>query len=374
MKIISVKFNNSYKPILIKDFTPVYLPFKYTILKLKSKSFKTQYNHLYSIRLMLEYFESRNISFQSNILNSKFEELVENLENLISWIYNNESFTKQDQNLSPTTYNNHLRRINDFLVWSIRYDQNNLNIDKRIASLFKSHIINNNSNPGYKSISKGDLNKIFDCIHPSSISNPFASRNRLRNFVILLIFLDTGLRLAELLLIKTDHLIRDENQIYLKIFQEFSDPEDSRKTRPRIKNKFSERVIGLSQSTFEILDIYIQRHRKKNKKHSFLFTSDIKGNPIAKNTISYIFSTISKKLDIKFSPHLMRHNFAERMLQYLIEERKIDMPRAQDELRTILGWSYNSLMPNLYAKNYISDMANKHNMERISNENNITTT
>jgi hypothetical protein len=54
------------------------------------------------------------------------------------------------------------------------------------------------------------------------------------------------------------------------------------------------------------------------------------------------------------------------MLKYLIETKNIDMERAKDELRNICGWSINSSMPNYYARRYISLIANKHNMERVS--------
>lgn len=76
MEIVRIKlFNGVYKPILINNTIPIYLVLKYSVLILKSQSYKTQYNHLYTIRVLLEYYSFIEINFPKKILNDEFEDV-----------------------------------------------------------------------------------------------------------------------------------------------------------------------------------------------------------------------------------------------------------------------------------------------------------
>jgi hypothetical protein len=46
---------------------------------------------------------------------------------------------------------------------------------------------------------------------------------------------------------------------------------------------------------------------------------------------------LNEDRSISFTPHLLRHHFAEQYLEYLIEQENIDMERAKDKLRDICG-------------------------------------
>ena len=369
MRIISVQFKNNIQvPVLIIDLIPCYLSLKYYTLKLKSKSYKTQYSHLTSIKALFEFYQSLDLDFEKEIvINRNYNIINDYSESLISWL-NNKFLIKQSGNrYSPLTFNNHLSRIRDFLGWLIQPKIGFTN-QYNFKTFFNSYLIKNHPVYDYKSLTQQEISYIYNLITPNSALNPFVERVKLRNYLIFLILQETGMRLGELLTLKTSYILRDQDNIYLKIFQENNDVEDLRKKRPSLKNKYSERIIGISLNTYQILDEYILKHRKKNKNHSYLFTSDVKGLPLSQSSISNIFKIISESSGIRITPHLMRHNFAERMLRYLIEVRNIELERAKDELRILLGWNINSKMPNLYAKNYISELANNHNMERIKNE------
>ncbi|MDT0676990.1 tyrosine-type recombinase/integrase [Autumnicola musiva] len=369
MNIVRVSFKcDINKPVLCKESVPVYLPFKYNILSLKNKSYKTQYNYMHSIKILFEFFEDQKINLQLEILKSNFSLILGKIDSLTMYLETKESKTKDASNPNSfLTKNNHLCRMRNFLEWCNLYFNNSSNDENRqIESIFNSHIVSFGYNSSYTSLEKKDIKNILDLAHPHSENNPFVKKNRVRNFVIILLLSETGLRLSELLKIKTDDFIRDGRKIYLRIVNRNIDKEDTRKNPPSLKNYYGIRTVGISQGTYELIDLYIQQHRKKNQHHSYLFTSDINGNPLAKNSVSNIFHIISIKLNLKFTPHVLRHFFSETMLEFLIEIKKIDMERAKDELRIICGWSINSNMPNLYTKNYISKLANNHNQERIT--------
>ncbi len=370
MRILTIRLTNgSYKPVLLNKSLPVYLIYKFSILYLKSKSYKTQYDYLYSLKLFIAYYDTLGIQIQKELIAGKFQKIFNRLENFIVWLYNkNFNSGTQNKSVSHITYNNHLYRIKVFIEWCYRnYNNNSTPSLKSFQDLFQSYHISINQNPSYKSISNKELNFVLELISPQNENNPFAQRNRLRNYALVSLLMDTGLRLGELLKLKTDDILRDGKLIYLKIIDRNNDLEDNRRFPVQLKNSFGRRVLGISFLTFKALDEYILLHRKRNKYHGYLFTSDRNGNPLSRKSVSKIFNTISNLLELEINPHLLRHNFAERMLRYLIDVKEIEMERAKDELRVLCGWAPNSNMPNLYARNYISELANRHNIERFNN-------
>ncbi|WP_420399624.1 tyrosine-type recombinase/integrase [Flagellimonas sp.] len=373
MHILRIKLSSGkYKPVLISDGIPIYLSFKYSVLKLKTRSYKTQYNHLHSIKIVFEYYHQLEVDFPKEVLANDFNKVWDSLDNLIDWVYYYKSRKKNSEKpiISNLTFNSHLSRIKEFVTWCfLNYSLENKKITiRKINGLFNSHKIRIGPSSTYKSISNKDISSILNLIDSNNETNPFIKRNRIRNYVIFLIMMDTGLRMSELLKLTTDDIIRDEQKTYLRILNRNDDIEDSRISQPRLKNLHSQRIIGIGSKTYQILDQYILYTRKRSRSHRYLFTSDRKGSPLSKSTVSSIFSVISQKTDIQLTPHMLRHNFAERMLKYLIETRGIDMERAKDELQLICGWSLNSRMPILYSRNYISKLANNHNIERLKNE------
>ena len=75
--------------------------------------------------------------------------------------------------------------------------------------------------------------------------------------------------------------------------------------------------------------------------------------------------TLLLKEEIDIRPHDFRYSFANRFLSYLIKSRKLDMEKAKDELRSIMGWKIDSQMPTKYAAIYITQQADISNLSRI---------
>ncbi|WP_299317291.1 site-specific integrase [uncultured Maribacter sp.] len=368
LKILRVKLSDgSYIPIMFNDHIPYYIVFKYSILGIKYKSYKSQYNYLLDIKKFIEFLHKKNINLEKEILNNNPIEILHSINNLLSWKITLKSRTKKTKKNSQNhlfNFDQFLINIHKFLVWCITNycDSSYIEILNNIISVNKLNIKRNSQ---YTSLKENQIEQLYELISHSNSLNPFISNNRLRNYIIVKILIETGIRLSELLNLKTDDFIRDNGLVYLQIIERLNDSQETRKNKPLLKNDLGQRIVAVSPELYLLIDKYIIRFRKKNKSNSFLLTNYSNGKPLSKSSISNLFKTLSQRLEFTITPHQFRHYFAERMLNFLLEKKGIDMDRAKDELRIICGWSLNSRMPNLYAKNYIALLANQHNMDRI---------
>jgi integrase len=223
-----------------------------------------------------------------------------------------------------------------------------------------------------------EIGAIREFSHPSCIDNPFRQQNRIRNWLIVETFIETGIRIGELLMLTTTSINQGKNNFYLSIINRPNAGSDTRAKAPSLKTPQSQRTIGISESLYDRIQQYIidERRPRRNTNpmkldHGYLWVSE-RGKPLALNSVASLFSRllasikkIHPDLLTSVSPHSFRHTFAERFLQYLIEVKSLDMERAKDELRTICGWSDASSMPQYYARRYIHNMANLHNKARV---------
>ncbi len=115
-----------------------------------------------------------------------------------------------------------------------------------------------------------------------------------RNYVILLVFLDTGMRLSELAGLR----VVDVGDCYVKVYGK------GRK----------EREIGMHPEVGKLLWKYIHKHRKpatSDELHVFLGKG---GKPLKSSGISEIVKRIKRECrfdNIRVSPHVFRHTFAK---------------------------------------------------------------
>lgn len=137
------------------------------------------------------------------------------------------------------------------------------------------------------------LPKYFSIEDCERLLNNVNTRNKLRDELIISLFLTTGLRLSELVSIniqdiKKDHII--------------------------IKGKGNkERVIYLTEKIINKINLYIKS--RKNCNTDALFVSE-RGNRISKEQIQRLISNIEKKAGLDTGVHKLRHSFATNMFQY----------------------------------------------------------
>ncbi|MDG4655270.1 site-specific integrase, partial [Chryseobacterium arthrosphaerae] len=223
----------------------------------------------------------------------------------------------------------------------------------------------------FKNIGEDHIKKVIDKFSEKKDNHPLYYRN----FLIIELLSETGIRAGELLNLKTFDILF--NSAIVKIIQ--SDLVDSRANKPNLKNIQSNRGIAISNELVHQLEYFILTIRRityKSKKskldHPYLFTS-LLGRPLSKSSIQNLFDKINDEFPyfdsnnklIKITPHSIRHTFSYSFIKYAIEEKEMEIDRAKDELRKICGWNAASTMPDLYAGKYIWEKANLHNLERI---------
>ena len=273
-------------------------------------------------------------------------------------------------------------------------------------SLYKGRKDNQaNRNNEFKSLTKEMVKAVYSIITPSNEKkpnglNPFSTAHlQVRNAIIVNILLKYGLRVGELMLLEIESIGKNmKGDKYSLVVTSVSDDNfDPRYRLPSIKTSNAHRLIEIEKEDYEFLQMYIKRIRPKSK-HRFIFTTLKKPfNPLSYDAIYLLFSKIndvlmktypefrnpkySDSID-KLTPHVARHTWAYLALERIYRDKHNEllklsslsdvnfinnniMEDSKSELREIAGWSYNSNMPSHYAKRFISNRANKSNLDRI---------
>ncbi|MDO3656104.1 site-specific integrase [Acinetobacter genomosp. 15BJ] len=275
---------------------------------------------------------------------------------------------------------------------------------KRNFSKFskRSITVKSEINHSFKSLTNEMAVMLYKIIRPDqgtniNPDNPFSTKShQLRNFLIVHLMMNYGLRVGELMLLTKRSIKKSLNSdSYSLIITNTDDEHDSRQRKPSIQNEQSYRVIKLDSMDYKFLRLYIEKIRNFNDS-DILFTSlRPPYSPLSYSSINAIFNMIEQAFrtlhpiyfdDInidsiqKLTPHVCRHTWAYMTLAFAVKKYRNDskytlnqsndeiMQKALEDLRVLGGWSANSIMPNYYAKRFIVDSANFINLQRISQE------
>ncbi|WKV11458.1 site-specific integrase [Marivirga harenae] len=367
----SIQINKDlFLPLLFRDDTnqPCYIFLKFVLLDLRYKYSKTNIrNKLYCIKRLYQYSESRYQSFENLLIRGEKQPIQDIIDSFIYYILDSTSRYKQ----SVDYRNLILRSVNDF----IEFINRDYNLEISLTKL-RSFIIKSRTTLQRKNNRDIDSDFLLTVVHiasPSSEFNPFKEDEgiRIRNFVIVSLLQETGIRKGELLTLKIDSYQEFGDRFYIEIMD---DPEefDPRFSPPSVKNLQSNRTVAISKELFMVIHFYVITYRnvESNSVSKFLFLSE-KGNPLGKNALANIIKKLVQKANeitnsnYNISPHDFRYAFANNFLSFLIDEKGYPLDKALDQLRAIMGWTLTSVMPSKYAANYISDKANFTNLKRI---------
>ena len=428
----------------VETTLPLFYPLRYSIDHLNNKSTSSQDASLQAIKYfyefwLLKYGKTFCYSFFDSNHNPSIA--INELDNFFQYLVDGYSYTPKLINFNPTpsmsiyTHAERVRSVARFIKYLISkyvnahyYDDEPKEITRYSDRLLKTLKIKtegyssllirrkidaSNVNQGYKSLTREMVNAIYKIIAPSSnirknVLNPFSTNSlQLRNYLIVRILLNYGLRVGELMSLELESIktnIRGD-KYSLIITNGSDDNHDPRARLPSLKTDNAHRVIDIEQGDYEFLQLYIERIRPKVK-HRFIFTPLRKPfSPLSYDAIYLLFINIddvfrknyptfknskySDSID-KLTPHVARHTWAYITLENIYQKKYeeilkrssrsgIDfsnngiMEDSKSELRELAGWSYGSHMPTHYAKRFIRDRANESNIERIKLETAIST-
>ena len=182
--------------------------------------------------------------------------------------------------INNTTIQKYYRALNVLFNWSINEGilETNSLVKIKVPRAEKKVI---------KTLDSTEVNKLI-----SSLPNTFDGE---RNKATILILVDCGLRLGELLNIKmTD--INMEQQLM------------------RVDGKTGERVVRYGKTTWKALKRYLKLRNKVNGHNDYLWLTK-KGITLKDSSVETLFIKLRKRTGIYVHPHLLRHTFATMWLK-----------------------------------------------------------
>jgi len=214
-----------------------------------------------------------------------------NLQNVRSYIASVQNTRKyeghpsklvKDEPVSAMTVRNHVRILTAFAAWLEREEYTNSNVLARLRP-------------------PKAPKKVMQTLTPEEISSMLACFNTntatgCKSAAIVCLFLDTGLRCAELIQAQLPDLHLEDG--WLKVMGKGQ----------------KERIVPFGNRSTRLLHRYINHYRPRNNRTDTIFLN-IVGEPFTEEAIASQFKRIAKKANIpRLHIHLLRHTFATNYL------------------------------------------------------------
>lgn len=190
----------------------------------------------------------------------------------------------QNELLSTATVHGYVRTLRAFFSWLVREGLAETNIAKDLKP----------PKVAKKIVSTLSDEEILTILNTLNLNNHSQARNK----AILVILLDTGLRIGELVNLKSEDVHLDEG--FLKV----------------IGKGNKERIVPMGSNAQKALQKYLFRYRPKqiNPTISNVFLS-VQGNPLTINSAKLMFARLARTSGVnRLHAHLCRHTFATRFL------------------------------------------------------------
>ena len=207
---------------------------------------------------------------------------------------------------------------------------------------------------------------LLEITKPTHPDNPFAALTACRNYIIVMMLNELGLRAGELLAIKVTDIDFQAQEIVIE--RRHHDPEDPRQNQPVVKTL--DRRLPLSDGLTSRLNDYVLSDRRavrRARQHPMLFVSTRGsrwgrvGDPMSRQALAKVTSNLSAKLPQTFQhvhPHLFRHNAATRFYKQLCEQNIPDA-RIEKLLEAKFGWSEGSGSARAYIESEVQTQSLK---------------
>lgn len=272
---------------------------------------------------------------------------------------------KQLQPVDVATQASRLRYLADYLEYMANYAGATLpravrqELDaesSRALTAFREHIpaVSNRAKLGARTgLSKEEQERLLSVVRPDSPENPWARGFVcLRNWLIVVLLLATGMRRGELLGLQIEDL--HPSQPKLRIIRRADAPEDGRLIQPNTKT--NDREIELTPSIMKALWSYINKERQGIKaahRVPQVIVSD-EGDSLSQSSIDKLFVQLRDAcpgLPVRLTSHVMRHTWNERFSEQA-EAMGLSDTDEEKARNTQQGWSDNSKMATTYTRRH----------------------
>lgn len=395
LRVIEQVVNAARRKVLVQDLVPLYYPNLYATLELSGKALETTKKYLEHLAV----FEGF-LAFSSVDLISRLEQRPESqylTDSEISRFVSDASFSKETltrkyagMRLHPTAYKSvgnvhakqRLEAVRDYLAFLYEKLGDGLtryaavdDVKKRFNRKIKA------ASPSWKKtridemkgLTTDERDRLLEIMNPGSTENPFANKAiKLRNYIILLLGLDMGLRRSEMLLIKSSDINWHRRQLLVVNLE--NESMDPRTMAPQFKTR--ERMLLMSDELYEAIGEYESKYRYRNsqdglsqaRRHPFLLVSHRRneGRPLSIKALDGVFPRVGQVAPelAHIHPHVLRHDAVYTMLESMRERLETLTPedrttQVQKTLTWMFGWSPESEMPSLYGAKFWKEEADK---------------
>lgn len=206
------------------------------------------------------------------------------------------------------------------------------------------------------------LKEIIRISRIDSPDNPWIKRDRLRNQVIIDLFIRLGIRAGELLKISLPDLQLSSEFSKLKIQKVLNDKDDPRKKEPRVKT-FG-RILEIDPELSNSISRYLRERRliPNAKRTKYLFVSHTSGMPISSDGIAVIIESLrSIESEVKITPHALRRTWNDLFREHA-EELGFDSEIVTQTQNYLQGRMLNSNEALKYSAKFIERSAREAHM------------
>lgn len=392
-QVVEIRLNGGREKVLVQDQVPLYYPNLWVTHKYRNRSPNTQDKILRHIALFHQFLDSLSI------------DLISRLEQRPKAAYLTDSEISRfmvDAHLSKITLDKkyggvsllekayefvggahaeqRCETVRDYLAFlyerlgdEVAQEDAARDLKKRFDRKIKAArpAWKRTRNNEIKGLTNEQRESLLEIAHPESHANPFTTEaHKYRNYIIVLLGLELGLRRSEMLLIKLSDIMWHINQIAVVGLEDESI--DPRKAGPRPKT--NERMAPLTEQLAWAIRKYVDTYRRTNKrvsdahKHPFLLLAHHRneGQPMSIKAVDGLFNRLGETVpELKeVHSHLLRHDAVFTLLQSMKE--KLDDLTPEDRtthtqrvLTNAFGWNSESEMPGLYGAKYWQEEANK---------------
>jgi integrase len=392
-QIVEIRVNGARRKVLVQEHMPAYYPNLYVTLEQSGRALNTQHKYLEHIGVVEDFLEYESIDLIARLEERPKSRYLTDSE--ISRFVADAALYKSTLDkkytgvrLPPTAYKTvgrvhaqqRLEAVRDYLKFLYQKlgdeatgDAAVDDVERRLNRKIKA------AKPAWKKIRNDDMkgltnqerDRLLKIMHPESAENPFANEAlKLRNYIILLLGLDMGLRRSEMLLIKIGD-IRWHSRV-LSVVNLESNEIDPRTLAPQFKTH--ERMLEMGDELIFALKKYVDTYRVfksrslETRKHPFLLVSHRRndGRPLSVKALDGILPRVGNVAPelAHVHTHVLRHDAVYTLLESMREELETLTPedrttKVQKVLTYAFGWSSESNMPSLYGAKFWKEEANK---------------
>lgn len=191
-------------------------------------------------------------------------------------------------------------------------------------------------------LQSGIVERLLSLMEPDHPENPFSKAVRFRNYLIVLLLIELGIRRGELLGLYVGDFSLNGPKSTVTIHRRPDDRNDPRSEKPATKT--AARVLPLSGRAAEVVHEWVVTYRAKlplAKRSPFLIVTTPDGEPMSLSNVNKIFQATRARvpgLPDELGPHLLRHSWNDAFSDRVDRKGNVSPEDEAKWRMRLMGW------------------------------------